>query len=113
MKIVIIFQIKIQEGDLNVGIMVNEQIYVNLIILLIGIFLIIIKMQKRCLYRKFVQILFMLFNFHFNYCIIVVGMWKMPYCKCWRTTKYDGTDINILLNLLNQNQKIILLLFCL
>ena len=55
MKIVIIFQIKIQEGDLNVGIMVNEQIYVNLIIVLIGIFLIIIKMQKRCLYRKFVQ----------------------------------------------------------
>ena len=46
MKIVIIFQIKIQEGDLNVGIMVNEQIYVNLIIVLIGIFLIIIKIQK-------------------------------------------------------------------
>ena len=32
MKIVIIFQIKIQEGDLNVGIMVNEQIYVNLLL---------------------------------------------------------------------------------
>ncbi len=64
MKIVIIFQIKIQEGDLNVVIMVNEQIYVNLIIVLIGIFLIIIKKCKKyvCI-ENFFKILFMLFSF--------------------------------------------------